>query len=96
MVTGSEKQGPPLSLDAAKYATFIKPDEILLYHGMVLKKKSLHTDQRYMLLIVKYGSSPRLLYVDDKSQEIKGEFLWTKDSSVTCIKKSADNFGTNV
>eukprot|EP00732_Lithocolla_globosa_P003558 Lithocolla_globosa_v1_NODE_2908_length_1828_cov_6.272420.p1 type:complete len:443 gc:universal NODE_2908_length_1828_cov_6.272420:1529-201(-) len=55
-----------------EWAAFVNPDELILRHGFVLKRRGFSTKKRQLLLT----DTPRLLYVSIKKMVIKGEIVW--------------------
>ncbi|KAF2070362.1 hypothetical protein CYY_008318 [Polysphondylium violaceum] len=56
-----------------KYSKFLEPNESVVKQGLVWKKKGLSIKQRQLILT----SSPRLIYVDPKKVQLKGQIPWS-------------------
>ncbi|EFA78062.1 putative protein serine/threonine kinase [Heterostelium album PN500] len=72
--------------DRAKWAQFLQPNENIVESGLVWKKKGFSIKKRQLILT----SQPRLIYIDPKKMELKGEIPWS--SSLKPEVKSGSNF----
>lgn len=64
----------------AKWHAFLSAGENQIFTGLTLKRKGLFSKKRQLILT----DSPRLLYVDPDTMELKGEVPWTHDNPVRC------------
>jgi len=48
---------------------FLRTDENILEHGIIIKKRKMSRKKRMLLLT----STPRLIYIDPRKMELKGE-----------------------
>jgi len=71
----------------AKWSKHLNKNEKVLFCGQVLKTKGLSTKKRMLLLT----DDPRLIYVDQKKDETKGQIPWHPDLTPT-IKASNKAF----
>lgn len=59
--------------EAKKWRSFLQPDEGIIHSGLVWKRKGLSIKKRRLLLT----DTPRLIYIDEKRTEMKGEIPWS-------------------
>ena len=76
---------PPLDRESAtspqaKWHSFLNTGENQIFTGLTLKRKGLFSKKRQLILT----DTPRLLYVDPDTMELKGEVPWTFDNPVEC------------
>ncbi|GAM19961.1 hypothetical protein SAMD00019534_031360 [Acytostelium subglobosum LB1] len=82
--------GPSLSqqqlAERTKWAQFLQSGETIIESGLVWKKKGFSIKKRQLILT----SQPRLIYIDPKKMELKGEIPWS--SSLKPEAKNNSNF----
>ena len=64
----------------AKWHSFLNAGENQIFTGLTLKRKGLFSKKRQLILT----DTPRLLYVDPDTMELKGEIPWTYENPVEC------------
>lgn len=60
-----------------QWSSFVEPQELILKHGFVNKKKGLFARKRMLLLT----DTPRLIYIDANTNVKKGEIPFTENLS---------------
>jgi len=69
-----------------KWKAFLQTDELIVHSGLIWKRKGLSIKKRQLILT----DTPRLIYVDPKRMEMKGEIPWSE--SVRPELKNNANF----
>jgi len=63
-----------------KWSKFLNKGEIQIFTGLVWKRRGIFSKKRQLILT----STPRLIYVDPDTMELKGEIPWTEEKTVKC------------
>ena len=63
-----------------KWSKFLNKGEIQIFTGLVWKRRGIFSKKRQLILT----STPRLVYVDPDTMELKGEIPWTEEKTVKC------------
>jgi len=71
-----------------QWLALVPAGQHLVYSGLVEKRKGWVWRTRVLILT----SAPRLVYYDPETREEKGEVLWTAESPVRTVRKSAEAF----
>ena len=70
---GMERESRPSVVATADWEQFLMKCELIQHMGMVTKRRRPFTKKRMLLLT----STPRILYIDPKKMELRGEIPWT-------------------
>ena len=73
----------PKHRDHEKWKSALKPNENILATSLVIKPNPMGLQHKRQLILIVGPSGPRLVYLDPKSMEVKGEVEWTKASPPT-------------
>jgi len=71
-----------------RWNTVLTPGENEVFSSFIWKRKGLFSKSRQLLLT----DSPRLLYLDPNTVEVKGEILWTPDKPIKFISLGGNSF----
>ena len=72
-----------------KWSQFLNTDEDIITAGLVVKPSKIGLSHQRQLILT---TTPRLIYVDPKKMELKGEVEWTKDDPPTIYALNKDTF----
>jgi 3-phosphoinositide dependent protein kinase-1 len=72
----------------SRWQIFLLPDEIIVHTGTIYKRKGLFSKKRQLILT----DSPRLIYIDPETMELKGAIPWTREKPVSCVFKNGKDF----
>lgn len=61
-----------------EWASFLLDTETILVSGLIYKRRKLSIKKRFMILT----DTPRLIYIDPKTRELKGEVPWSRKLTV--------------
>jgi len=84
---------PPLTLADAQWIVFLRAEEALMGQVLSYKKNPMGSKQaRHILLTASELSGCRMMYIDPKSMELKGEFFWNKNKPAEASEVTSDTF----
>jgi 3-phosphoinositide dependent protein kinase-1 len=77
-----ERQKQIREKERQEWASFLLDTEKILISGLIYKRRKLSIKKRFMILT----DTPRLIYIDPKTRELKGEVPWSR--KLTCEVKN--------
>lgn len=77
-----ERQKQIKEQERQEWASFLLDTERILVSGLIYKRRKLSIKKRFMILT----DTPRLIYIDPKTRELKGEVPWSR--KITCEVKN--------
>ena len=78
----------PKHKEHEKWKSALKPQENIIATALVIKPNPLGMQHKRQLILIAGPKGPRLVYLDPKSLEVKGEVEWTKAAPPTCYAGS--------
>lgn len=73
-----ERQKQIRAQERQEWASFLLDTEAILVSGLIYKRRKLSIKKRFMILT----DTPRLIYIDPKTRELKGEVPWSRKLTV--------------
>jgi 3-phosphoinositide dependent protein kinase-1 len=73
-----ERQRQVREAERKEWASFLLDTEKILVSGLIYKRRKLSIKKRFMILT----DTPRLIYIDPKARELKGEVPWSRKLTV--------------
>lgn len=73
-----ERQRQVREAERKEWASFLLDTENILVSGLIYKRRKLSIKKRFMILT----DTPRLIYIDPKVKELKGEVPWSRKLTV--------------
>lgn len=73
-----ERQKAIRAQERQEWASFLLDTESILVSGLIYKRRKLSIKKRFMILT----DTPRIIYIDPKTRELKGEVPWSRKLTV--------------